>query len=171
MSSRPVVLSALVLLSGCDLFSSVTVPASDNVSPTAIASVWIESSYEATSSGASPLSYTVTDPDKTHMAIGAIMDAGGAHSVAISAELVLDCDLGGIAQRQYLTYAPISQTQSGSVGDTVDNGVYTAHGIRFSSLSCTSGTLTQARFTWNVSGEDLHGNSASHNGAEMVYIP
>lgn len=172
LSSRLVASSAILLLGGCDLFSDVTIPAADSTDPVAWAAVWVESSYVSMSSGSGALSYTVTDPDKTYLALAAIVDGGGAHSVTMSAELIRYCDLGGgFSQVQRATYAPVTETQSGSVGDTVSDGVYTAHGIRFGSLSCSSGTLTSARLIWSVSGEDFHGNTDSHGWAELNYVP
>ena len=136
------------------------------------AAVWVESSYVSMTSGSGVLDYTVTDPDKTYFALAALVDSGGAHSVTMGAELLVYCSLGGgISQLHRSTYAPRTETQSGSVGDTVSDGVYTAHGIRFGSLRCPSGTLTSAYLIWSVSGEDFHGNTDAHGWAELSYVP
>ncbi|WP_096328875.1 hypothetical protein [Nannocystis exedens] len=162
-------------LVGCDYFYDVTVPASDSTPPVAWAAVWRQDVYEAVSSsdGGAALSFAVPDPNDYYMLIGAGTDDGGTKKVTIQQEFSRTCIQGDIGQLQTGLLVPMVETQSGTVGATVSNGVWTGPMVRLSDYAtCDSGwTLSHVAYLWHVTAEDFHGNKKSHGWARIHWSP
>jgi hypothetical protein len=165
---------ALATMAGCEYFSDVTVPAVDNTPPTAYAAVWRSDVYEAISNNpGAPLVFEVSDPNDYYMLVGAGTDAGGTKKVTIAHEFTRSCIQGGLGQFQSGLMAPMVETQSGSVGQTVSNGVWGGPYVRLSDyMTCNPGwTLTSVAYHWHVTAEDFHGNKSSHGWAKIHWTP
>jgi hypothetical protein len=168
------VFAIAALFSGCDYFSNVVVPAVDTTAPTAFSGVYdiFGQRYEALA--VDSVDFEVTDPTVPYAAVGATYDNGGAKSVQITGTLEIDCHSNdGLGQYQVQDWAPLTASQSGSVGSTVSNGVYQAYGINFSQLAVCPDpgfSLEWARFSWTTESIDFHGNTSASSGS-MTYEP
>jgi hypothetical protein len=165
---------ALTALAGCEYFYEVTVPAVDDTPPLAYAAVWRSGVYEAFSyNPGAPLVFAVSDPNDYYMLVGAGTDDGGTKKVTINHEYSRSCTQGEIGQLQSGFMAPMVETQSGSVGATVSNGVWGGPYVRLSDYTtCNPGwTLASVAYRWHVTAEDFHGNETSHGWATIYWSP
>jgi hypothetical protein len=62
----------------------------------------------------------------------------------------------------------VTETQPGSVGSTVSNGVWAYVGVDAPRCSSSS-TRGEYHFWWSTEVEDFHGNKASGGGGEIYY--
>ncbi|MCY0988515.1 hypothetical protein OV203_15390 [Nannocystis sp. ILAH1] len=167
-------LALAMALVGCDYFYDVTVPASDSTPPVAWAAVYRAEVYEAISGGTqTPLSFEVADPNLYYLVIAAGTDAGGTRKVTMNHEFTRTCVQGDLGQNTSGLLAPFVDTQSGSVGSTVSNGVWTGPLVRLSDYAtCNPGwTLSYVAYEWTATAEDFHGNTATHGWARMYWTP
>lgn len=165
---------ALALV-GCDYFYDTTVPASDSTPPVAWAAVYHGGEHVAISSSnaGSPLFFPIDDPDEYYLLIGAGTDDGGTKKVTFSHEFSRTCLQGNLGQNATGSFVPMVETQTGSVGATVSNGVWTGPMVRLRDYAtCNSGwTLASVSYKWHVTAEDFHGNTKSHGWAEIRWVP
>jgi hypothetical protein len=161
---------------GCEYFSQVTVPINDTNPPEAWSTVYdvVAGKHVASGVRTSQATYTVKDDRATYLAIGAAMDNGGAKRVTIQGNARVDCTNGqGIASTQYQHFGQEQAEQSGGVGSTVDNGVFTYYAVRFDQIvHCSPGFhVESASFSWVTLAEDFHGNRAVGAGGVITYAP
>ncbi len=178
-------------LSGCDYFTNVVIPAQDTTAPLAVTGVYDleQGKYVEIGLGGCPLEfdecppafqYTVTDPTLTVLAVGATYDTGGAKSVDLEVWFEYWCrDSKGKTEGPvfYETSGHQTATQTGRVGDTVSNGLWTYVPVRFDQYpsdppnGCREFGLTtigKAAELFVVS-EDFFGNQAIQTGEIDYY--
>ncbi|MFY0537404.1 hypothetical protein [Nannocystis pusilla] len=164
----------VLALVGCDYFFDTTVPASDSTPPVAWAAVYHGGEHVdiSSSNAGSPLSFAA-DPDEYYLLIGAGTDDGGTKKVTVSHNFSRTCVQGNLAQNSSGLGVPMIETQSGSVGATVSNGVWTGPTVRLRDYAtCNAGwTLSQLTYSWHVTAEDFHGNTQTHGSANIHWVP
>jgi hypothetical protein len=160
---------ALLLLTSCEFFSNVVVPARDAVIPSAIASL-----YDFDAGQHIPTSsYTTNDPNRTLVALATIVDSGGAKRATMKPEVVAICSRGNLSLTISVLLSPLTATQTGTIGSTVKNGVFAFRVARLTEFMnlCQphNATLDSLKFGWSVEGEDFHGNKAKIVRGELRY--
>lgn len=165
---------SLVPLSGftsCQYFSTTTVPASDTTPPIAVASL-VRGSDQVIRFGS--LSEVTHDPNENLIPISAIYDNGGARTVTMNRSVRVTCRQGSLTQLSIFDFLPsLTDTQAGSVGSSVSDGIWVGEGIRFSQFIgvCNPGfTIDNARYGWSFSGSNFHGMTAS-GGGSITFTP
>ncbi len=165
---RILLVAGALSASGCEYFSDVTIPSTDNTAPLTYAGVWRSGNYLATSLNSNPaLNFQVSSLDDYYIFFGAGIDSGGTRRITISREVQRLCVNGSIAQQQTFTLTPIVRTQSGSPGNTVSNGIWDGPYMRLRDYaSCNPGyTLSSVSYIWHTTSEDFAGNQTSHGWA------
>jgi hypothetical protein len=170
------VIAASAALSGCDFFKDVVIPVTDTTAP----SIWngvydpIANQYISLTADPGEATYNATldDLSNTYWMVGAIIDEGGAHDVAIKGAVDVVCYRFSPGRLEFShRFFPFtdSDAQQGKVGDTVSDGLYAASSVRFdqyvradhTSPYCDASqfwNLSYVSATWQTSGGDFHGN-------------
>lgn len=158
----------------CEFFDTVTVPESDANPPILGTRLFIDG---AESMAAWEMHETVSDPDAFIVAFPFVYDPGGAKNLNLSEVVEVRCKLvtGEPSPGFDAHLAPSADSQSGTVGSKVSNGIYLmGHTFQPSEWgkSCEGKTTTVDRvvYTWAISGEDFGGNSASMLGGQITYV-
>jgi hypothetical protein len=171
--TRTLLFLTFIPLSGytsCKYFSTTTVPATDSTPPIAVASL-VRGADQLIRFG--ELIETTHDLNENFIPIGAIYDNGGARSVTMHQSVRVRCRQGSLAQLSIVHFLPISDTQAGSVGSSVSDGIWVGEGFRFSTYAalCNPGfVVEEIRYGWSFSGDNFHGLTASNGGA-ITYTP
>jgi len=165
---------ALVALSitGCEFFSSVTIPGTDYTPPTPWTTVYFDGAHQRVSTGADPLSYTMVDPDQGFFILSSAIDSGGAAEVVMEWDVEHFCRSESLGQVVVAVMVPGHAAQSGQVGDVVSSGVWTAQYIRFADMSnpCAPGwDWFSSTVTWMSAGMDFAGNRSEHGWARVTH--
>jgi hypothetical protein len=157
----------------CTYFSSVVVPATDGVRPMMAARVFIDG-VETTRVGT--ITQSVDDPDAIIVAVSAAIDAGGVRSLTMTRRVEVRCHDAGaepeLGQLTVVSFTPLRDTQSGTVGSTVSNGLYLVDAFRLSDYTnlCAPGfDLVRVTYLWSMTARDFHGNTASLPESVIVY--
>jgi hypothetical protein len=173
---------ALALIGGgCEYFSPVTVPATDNSAPYSwvavytVADQWRGYDYAREWSGwpfnqTPDYTYVVDDPDELHMALSAAYDNGGAKDVKMYYQILLKCS--DSSQWFGLTgLETLEASQNGTAGSTVDNGVWTGKAFTASDYFDQAGSCWWGKIgiDWQVRSEDFAGNVTWYPKARMFY--
>lgn len=138
----------------CSLFSTVTVPATDTVSPTAGWKV-VEGGVETVKSGDS--TYTTSNFGQVVLVPYGV-DAGGMKRLEVVYSVVNANPPSCLDSPVNLSFSPSKDTQSGGVGSSVSNGIYLFKGINIADfLESSSCRIT---FTYRVEAEDFAGNES-----------
>lgn len=152
----------------CQHWTTTTVPASDSTVPIAAPSVILGGDPQIIRFGT--LNETVHDLNMNIIAIPAVWDQGGTRTIQASAAATVFCNNGpGLS----LHFAPQSDSQTGSTGTTVSQGLYLLHAFRFSNFtsSCNSaGGVREATYVFAFTGRDFFGNEAVGSGT-IRYTP
>lgn len=166
MRPRWFALLALMGAGGCSYWYTVTVPASDTTAPVALNTLYYDSGHQiAGSSSGGGFSTTWADPYKGFFVVGSGMDSGGTHRVDLSVSIGNNCRKGSVGQNiGPPLVVPLTEIQPGSVGSSVNNGLYGAQYIRFADMSnpCSPGwTWVATTVHISATARDFHGNTAS----------
>jgi hypothetical protein len=176
---------AAIPIAGCDYFSNVVIPVADTTPPAAVSGVYdlAQGKYVALGFNPGGVSYFTNDPTATFLAVAATYDAGGAKSVFMFGQYGYACrrTSDGFVARlddEFLNQqGPQVASQTGNVGDTVSNGVWTYDSVRFDQVPASEcdnlgigWTYVYTYFWWNVQSEDFHGNE-SYGSGEIDYHP
>jgi hypothetical protein len=169
-------LSGPLVSAGCDVWSDVTVPASDGSPPVAAARiVGLNDGTDLISyGGMTPVSKTTTNPHHGFVAVAAAYDPQGAAKVRMSPEIERLCVNGEIGAFQSVLLAPLSEEQAGGPGDTVENGVWTGMYVEMGDFlgGCPAGmTVASVDFIWASAAENYFGGTAHHGWARIRYVP
>jgi hypothetical protein len=178
MNIRGFVGSALALVGGfcgCQYFTNVVVPAHDSTPPGAWAGVYdvAKGEYVALGDGAG-VEYTTTDPTATYLAVAAGYDQGGVKWVTESQGVwVAYCKGAAAGYGETVSVADQSQSQRGTVGSTVSNGLWVYDLVRFDQCpaQCPIGwPIDHLAFTWDVATSDF-ANFTAYGTGEIDYYP
>ena len=165
------VLLALPLLSGCEYFDDVVVPAQDSTDPYAWGFIYQNGGY-VFSGGRS---FETNDRNKGFLTFATAMDHGGARRVAMHRSAVARYSNGALGAITHLHYLSAeSVEQPGGPGDTVSNGRYVARYVvpgRQAPATRSGIPLTSITYTWHVEAEDMHGNVTIAPGGTLIYRP
>lgn len=168
-------LSPLLLLlcmgsTDCDAYSDVTVPASDSTPPDTYDGVWWDGSYQELGSQNATVLYHIS-PGESVLAISSGLDAGGVKKVVMSPELAWQCCSGNICSNTTSLMASLSDTQPGSVGATVSNGLWVGTEVKMPAASpCQAGwVLTSWSYSWRTVATNFHNKSRTSPLRRVVY--
>jgi hypothetical protein len=169
-----VLLGVGVFATDCNYFSNVVIPAQDTAPPVPASSLIVNAGPQQVS--LSPIYLTTHDPSDSFIAIAAIWDGGGAKRVTMTSKVLIRCQnaSAGLGQITEFWFIPTSATQSGVPGDTVQDGVWTYGTFQASKYTgfCKPGfTLQKIDYSWEMEGEDFHGNHAQMSGGTLTYQP
>lgn len=161
--------AAALLFGGCEFVSDTVVPAVDHTSPFAAPTIFTNGAH----SWAEGKTFTTSSKNKTWIAVAGGFDKGGTKRLVMHREAYAYIDIGGgYGQKMHIHLAPKVITQSGSVGQTVDNGLWTVDFVKPSSFGAgAQGTVTEAGYSYWVEAEDFHGNTQIRPGASFIYRP
>lgn len=167
--------TALLTLSGCEFWDSVTIPSSDSTPPLGAARLAElgGQEYDRVVVGSTILEYDVDDPTRAFIPIAAAWDPQGAHHVTMFRGVTRLCEQGGFNQQQFIHLAPLTADQPGSPGDTVDNGVWIGdHVIMNQYDDCNPGwSLVSVEYWWRVRAENYFGAVVDESGGSLTYSP
>ena len=169
---HPIAIVAALGVASCQFFSDVVVPSRDTTRPSALATFYDWDSGQHIHQS----TLTISDPTRRLVALATTVDSGGAKRATMEPEVVARCIKGNVAVFAFLSFLPITQTQSGQVGSTVKNGVYAFKPARLSDYTniCQSqanATLDWIEFRWTADGEDFHGNQSDVASGALRYDP
>lgn len=180
---RTVLPIAALALAGCEFFGSTTVPATDTQAPWGVVALYFDGDHEEIRVGDRTLpdsvnilafDYVTSDVNKIFYALAAGVDGGGVREVTLTSRLYYRCLWGDTSNQIIEPWGSITVDQDGSVGDTVDNGLYVPKFFRarnyLSSIgSCDSGGY-RIILEWYSTTEDFHGNLTHYGLARLQYI-
>jgi hypothetical protein len=192
-----VAIALLIPLSGftsCDQFHPTVIPAQgDSTRPTALAGVYDPATgqyrdLEDIGLGTGrQLSYTVHSAElsKTFVAVSAVTKEGGIKSLNMQAHIYVECyqDLptGRVWHPHQFDGGSTSDSQAGSPGDTVSNGIYVGLPVPFDLYAKPDGTspwcdagdhLLEVSFVWTLWGEDFWSNAnGDDSNPSITYVP
>ena len=165
----------LALTSGCEFWSTVTVPAVDTTPPVAATRL-----LEIGGAGYDDLGFgdydgaslTTSNPNRKFMLIAAAWDPEGARKVTMSRHFVRQCVNvnTGIGALQNFSYPQEVYTQPGGPGSVVDDGVWTGVYVDLRDwLTCPGSTsFDWGMMTWTVVAENYSGLTAIHGTGTLV---
>lgn len=178
----------LPLLGGCEFFSNVVVPATDDTDPHAL--IWLLDLEEGVYKDARGQVWVTSDPNEGFITMATALDAGGARRVTMRRKVTgvyghphpywqyfpLAIQSWGTPALYYpITLGLREETQSGGVGDVVSDGLWTGDYITpgsYESLlpsSVGGRPLYMLVFTWWAETEDMHGNVSISPPGYLVY--
>lgn len=173
-------LACLTAAPGCEFFSDTIIPSVDNRVPYSWVAVYtIADGHVGTdhaTNGHVPITashrwqYVIEDPNELHMALAATTDSGGAKQIRMQSQVVVRC----FNSPYWFALEPLDtrvKSQSGSVGDTVENGVWTGRPFKPSEwfdqiYECDHGYISM---NWITKSEDFSGNVSHHGPARLIY--
>jgi hypothetical protein len=180
--SRLALTLAPLILGGCEYFGTTTVPASDPQHPWAAVALWYDGDHQEYGVGNQTLStaynntafdVVTTNPWDYFMALGAGIDGGGVAEVQMTSRVRARCAYGALNYRILEPWATQTVSQSGSPGDTVDNGLYVAKSFRggdyLSELDFCSDGSYFVLLEFYVRAEDFGGNVAYYGRGRVRY--
>ncbi len=152
----------------CPYFSPVVVPAVDTTAPTAYVGIWTSAGgYEALSPYG-PVDRSI-GPNEQVLAFAVASDAGGAQALRITADEYLVCCRGDICQ-VVNPGLPMTETQPGSTGATVSNGIWNGRWI--ARPTCPAGyTLQSYAYRWSAVATDFRGNTSPRSASGAIHYP
>lgn len=165
----PLLLSVTMGATDCEYFGDTIVPRSDTTPPTAYDGVWRDGEYQAfRASGGSGLIYHIT-PEEAVFAVSSAIDPEGLHKLTMWTESSWMCCQGNICSLSSSLSMPLEETQAGSVGSIVSDGIWNAVEVR-DLPTCNPGyTLTFYRFAWTTEAENFHGGKVTSAKHKIVY--
>jgi hypothetical protein len=140
----------------CDSFEQVTVPATDTEQPVPFNGIWYQGEYKVLTFEQQPVLYTAEPGEPLVIVVGGL-DRGGVRSVTLTGQTSMTCCRRRVCSTYQTLTEPNVQTQNGTVGSTVSNGVWTSTGMTVPSCDARS-TSGSWRYSWQVTVEDFHGN-------------
>ena len=165
LALRAAVLATLFGVSGCDYFSTVTLPDTDTDWPFAWASVWkngeyIDPGYFRGFTGTHDVPvYETTDANELVYALAVSFDTGGARSVTMYREVVVRCP------SEILRFEDtIEETQTVGPGLQVSNGIWTGEAFRAGAWfnRCPDDEIPHfVLYTWIVRAEDFFDHTST----------
>lgn len=178
----PICLS-LLALAGCEFFHPTTIPSSDTTAPYAIVSLYYDDDHQELMLGRKSLAdaankevfnVVTTDPYEGYIALAAGLDGGGVQRVEMSSRVFARCVYGPANVTILEPWSTQVDTQSGSPGDTVDNGLYVPksfQGYRYQSHLdfCSDGNY-QVTLEFLARARDFHGNWANYGLGKVTYV-
>jgi hypothetical protein len=172
----PMLLLITMGATDCEYFDTVTVPAVDNSAPTVFDGVWLldlddydvlEPSYSG-----DVIKYHFV-PGEPVFPIGSAIDSGGLKKLTISTEVSWTCCDASktICSNTQSISSPIVETQSGGVGSSVSNGIYSGTAVGPSLPTCSGSTpvLKSYRFSWTTTGQNFHGGITTGKKHSIVW--
>jgi hypothetical protein len=158
--AAPFLLALTMGSTDCQSYTAVTVPAVDTTRPLTLDGVWDPSTAAwvvLKESGTSGVVHHLT-PGKLVIAVASGLDQGGTRTVSMAIETGWKCCQGSICSNTISLATPVVDTQPGSIGAPVSDGVYVATVIG-TLPTCNPGyTLASYRYAWTTTVEDFHGN-------------
>ncbi|MBV1858828.1 MAG: hypothetical protein KUG77_10480 [Nannocystaceae bacterium] len=168
--------AALVLTTGCEFWTDVTIPAADTTPPAGVARLLEINGDEldlfAFSSGET-INYVTDDLDRNFVAVGAAWDLQGAKRVRMYQTATRRCVDGDIGAVQYIDMAPLNAEQAGVPGDVVETGVWTGEYISGDYADNCPGTTHLVSFTyqWGVEAENFFGQVVNGGSGSITFAP
>lgn len=169
-------LSALVLGTGCDYFTEVTIPASDSTPPAGVARLLEVGGAEidlfALDSNQT-VNVVTDDLARNFVAIGAAWDIHGAKRVRVYQSATRRCVDGEIGAAQFIDMAPLEGEQVGGPGDVVQTGVWQGQVISGSQADNCPGTthLVSYTYQWSVEAENFFGQTVNGGSGSITFQP
>lgn len=188
MDARKAVTNALIATlalasGGCEYFSTTTIPASDPYDPWASVAVYFDGDHEyirvgdqdlATAYNSEAFHHTTDDPFDYFFALAAGVDGSGVAEVEMTSQVYVRCIYGAPNQTVLDPWTTETVTQSGSPGDTVDNGLYVARFFRgldyLDGLDTCSDGNYRITLAWYSRTRDFGGNEAYYGTARISYF-
>lgn len=174
---------AALASTGCEYFSTTTVPASDTQLPFAAVALYFDGDHEelrfgrrsvAESFNTEEFNYVTSDPLKPYFAITAGVDGGGVREVRMWSRVYYRCLWGDVSVKIIEPWTSQTVQQEGSIGSTVDNGLYTWRPFvarnYFSSLERCDGGGFRITMQWYGSAEDFHGNYTYFGAGKVTFV-
>ncbi len=178
----------LVLLSctagGCEYFDTITIPSFDNQSPWAVVSIWEDGEHIELHPGNLPSetvsnSFLFYSADSrswiTRFAVSSAVDGGGISELEMAYRVRFACKYGAPNWTTIQNWTRLYETQTGSPGDSAENGLYIIKGFRGADYKpqvdgqC-EGDAYYVYFEWGTTAEDFHGNVAQMGLGAMVWV-
>jgi len=161
VNPRWLALIALTALGGCKYWYTVTVPASDSAKPVTFTTLYYDGDHQVVgNSSAGGFHFVMSDADQPFFIVGSGIDSGGTSRVKLTHWLHHSCKVGGGSGGPSYSHTVY---QSGSIGSTVENGLYTTAYMRFSNLinPCDyPGAWESTKVFITAEAEDFHGNTS-----------
>jgi hypothetical protein len=170
MSPLPFLILALPLLGGCELFDDTVVPPVDSSPPIAAPTLYQGGDYV----WATGKTWTTSSKSQGYIVLAASYDWGGARKVTLNRHATALYAQGDIGAYQFAALAPIVETQSGGVGQTVSNGVWTGDWVqpgKMFAATLSGMPLQWVEYTWSVTAENFHGGVSTTPGGTIRYEP
>lgn len=176
-------LAALVALPGCEFFHPTTVPASDGNAPWAVVALHYDGDHQEMAIGnealvdaatANEFEVATSNPWKSYIVLAAGIDGGGTSEVQMHSIVTARCLHGPSMQQVLQPWTQQTVTQAGSVGATVDDGLYTFKAFRggdwLSHLDFCSDGSYKVSLAWYAVAKDFHGNVARKGLGRVSYV-
>jgi hypothetical protein len=156
----------------CEYFTGTVVPNSDSARPVNYEAVYTGTYDALVVDGYEPMSYKMTDPNATVMAISAAIDDGGVRRIRQDWAVEYECCKIGSS----LCYTESEQphgssedSQPGGPGATVSNGMWLAQGVNPSSYCGGVWQVDAFHFGWSTYAEDFFGNVRQTGSGRITY--
>lgn len=167
--SLAVLVLAAALLPGCKYFSDTTIPFFDFDDPVAWSSVYQGGTYTKIWSAPGGNAHAISNPNEVFWILSATMDDGGARRVTQGWSVHQGCTSwdGKFGKSITSDGVALTETQSGSVGDTVSDGVWTGRPLKFADLMVPCGygyVMSSLSVSWTTTAEDFAGNKRTSTG-------
>lgn len=168
--------TALVLSSGCEFWSEVTVPAADSTPPmgvTRLHEIGGEGLDLFAYTSGETVNYVTSDRHRTFVAVAAAWDQQGARRVRMYHGATRTCANGDIGASQQIHMAPLEAQQSGGPGDVVDTGVWTGRAVSMREAdNCPGATeLVSYTYWWSAQAENFSGQVVDGAGGSITFVP
>lgn len=156
----------------CDAYSTVTVPASDPTAPDTYDGVWWDDTYEELVSQDANFTYHL-GANASVIAVGSGLDLnGGVKRVDMYPVVTRTCCLAGACTTGTFIKPTITDSQAGSVGSSVSNGVWVGAEVSRAAQvpSCPTGfSLTAWTYRWNTVATNFSNKSRTSPTRKIVY--
>ena len=183
MRCASILLLAPLATAGCEFFHPTTVPASDTSAPWAVVALYYDGDHQEMAIGnealvdaatTSEFEVATSNPWESYIALAAGVDGGGTSEVQMHSTITAQCLYGSPDRHVLQPWTQQTATQEGSVGDTVDDGIYAFKSFRggdwLSHLDfCEDGSY-KVSLAWYSVAKDFHGNIARKGLGRVTYV-
>jgi hypothetical protein len=156
----------------CEYFGNTTVPSSDGDRPVNYELVWTGTYDALVVDGYEPMSYAMTDPYATVMAVSAAIDGGGVRKIRQEWAVEYECCQKNSSICYTESHQPTGSSedvQSGGPGSTVSNGMWLAQGVNPSSYCPSNYDVDAFYFGWGTYAEDFFGHVRQTSSGRITY--
>jgi hypothetical protein len=156
----------------CQYFTDTTVPSQDSYAPVAYDIVWTGEYDAIVVDGYEEMSYRMTDPHATVMAMSAAIDNGGVKKIRQQwAVEYVCCDPSDntCTSESHQPTGTSEDAQAGGPGARVKNGMWLAEGVTPADFCSPSKQVDSFHFGWGTYAEDFFGNVKQTGSGHIYY--